>query len=278
MPKGNKNYIIGRGRLFFEMFKPGSKQGTGERYFGNTPELSTTSEPERLDHYDADQGLREKDESFLLEIARTGAFNVDNINAENLAMWFLGQTEDYTQTQTTGALSVFPEARTGVHYQLGATATSPSGAREITNVVVGVAAAGVSVSEGDGDISTIVGVTVVPALGNWEADLALGRVYIEPDSLAIPEDGQIIFQFDIEAQERLTVVSKDLEIRGALRFIADNRTAKSGLQNDYYWPHVTLSPTGDFALKGDDWQNLGFSFEIMRKDAKTPAVIIDRRA
>lgn len=51
-----KNYTYGRYRVYFDQFALGTKVSAGgQRYFGNTPELSTTSESETLDHVDARQ-------------------------------------------------------------------------------------------------------------------------------------------------------------------------------------------------------------------------------
>ena len=46
---GGKNYTLGRGRVFFDRYPAAvailaDTKGEGERYFGNTPEFSTTSE------------------------------------------------------------------------------------------------------------------------------------------------------------------------------------------------------------------------------------------
>ena len=69
-------------------------------------------------------------------------------------------------------------------------------------------------------------------------------------------------------------MSKNQQINGQLRFVAFNAKGK---QNDYFMAYVRLSPTGDFALKSDEWQALGFSVEILELNPTTPAVLIDGR-
>ena len=82
-----KNYTIGKGRLYFALFAPGSKTSViGERYLGNSPELTITREQETLDHIDADEGLNVKDESIVISNSLGGSFSTDNIDPENLAM------------------------------------------------------------------------------------------------------------------------------------------------------------------------------------------------
>jgi hypothetical protein len=56
------NYVIGRGKLYWDQFLTGTQTPTGQRYLGNTPALSMTSAYQNLDHYSSDFGLRVKDE------------------------------------------------------------------------------------------------------------------------------------------------------------------------------------------------------------------------
>ena len=97
MPFPQKNYTFGRYRVYFDQFLPGTKTPTGQRYLGNTPELNMTSESENLDHFDADNGIRIKDDSMLLELNRAGSFVTDHISPENLALFFLGDASLVTQ-------------------------------------------------------------------------------------------------------------------------------------------------------------------------------------
>jgi len=42
-------------------------------------------------------------------------------------------------------------------------------------------------------------------------------------------------------------------------------------------PYVKLMPNGDFALKGDEWQQLSFNIEVLKKGT-LEAVYMDGRA
>ena len=100
MPTYEPNYVVGRGRLYFDKFKKGSNNSeSGELYFGNSPEFTLTTDSETLDHYSSEHGLREMDASVLLELTQGGNFTVDEINADNLALFFLGEKSTITQTQ-----------------------------------------------------------------------------------------------------------------------------------------------------------------------------------
>ena len=70
------------------------------------------------------------------------------------------------------------------------------------------------------------------------------------------------------------MVSSSNSVYGALRFVADN---PKGDNRDYYFPYVKLAPDGDYALKGDEWQQISFSFEVLKKASNIEAVYVDGR-
>lgn len=269
----DQNYVVGRGRLFFDKFKDGCNVSeTGELYFGNTPELSLSSDTETLDHYSSDHGLREKDLTVMLEHSRSGSFVTDNISKDNLALFFLGDRTNITQTQVTGAKEIFENATRGRFLQLGASDEIPMGVRNVENLKVFVADSDVSVNLGEGDIEASESIVSVPLFGNIDYDLALGRLYIEPTSEAIKDGQQLIVQYDVKAQKREVVIARNRMIYGSLRFISDNPV---GENKSYFWPKVMLQPDGDYALKGDDWQQIGFTFSVLRLNRKVEQVYIE---
>ena len=241
-------------------------------YFGNGPEFTITTDTENLDHYASDYGLRVKDASVLLEAGMTGTFTCDNIAAENLALWFLGDLVNMTLTDQTGVKEVFKPVLRGKYYQIGTSDDTPTGLFNVDNVVVGVADGNVEIVPGAGDITTLPGVAVVNAAGNYELDLAQGRIYIEPDSPVFAGNKQMVIQCDIAAQNRNMVIGKTNQIYGALRYIADNPV---GTNKNYYFPKVALRPDGDYALKGDDWNVMSFSFEALQLNNITQRLYID---
>lgn len=265
---GGKNYTLGRGRLFFDRFTPAqvsagitaTTRGEGERYFGNTPEFSMTSEEETLDHFDSDGGIRVKDDSVSLQLNRTGAFTTDNIDAGNLALMFLADgVNTVTQTAATAATFTITAAKRGMFYQIGATQSLPAGVRNISNVTV---------RKGAGFVTT------VAATNNWQIDEDLGRIYVLPGSADILDNTDIQVTYDMAASTREQIISKSTAIYGALRFVSDN---PKGRNRDFYMPLVKLAPDGDFSLKGDDWQAMSFSFEVLRKASNIEGIYIDGR-
>lgn len=259
---GGKNYTLGRGRVFFDRFAPNAvvsalTRGDGERYLGNTPEFSTTSESEDLEHFDSDAGVRTKDDSVQLTLDRSGSFTCDNIDAENIALYFLGDASTVTQVAATAVVEVFTGAKRGRFYQLGATEANPAGVRNVSAVVVRTGAPGFA--------------TTVTAAGNYEVDEVRGRIYIEVDAPGI-NDVDIQVTYNVAASTRERVVSGSSSIYGSLRFVADN---PKGPNRDYFLPYVKLAPDGDYNLKGDEWQTMGFTFEVLKKSSNVEAMYID---
>ncbi len=258
------DYVLGRGKLYFDRFADVStKVATGnERYFGNTTELNFSLSSEKLDHFSSESGVKVKDDSVTLQTDSTGNFICDNIDPDNLALYFLGDAETLTVAGAAGVVDAGIESvKLGQYHQLGRTTGSPSGARKISTLVVKNDPGGANVT--------------VVASGNYTLDADMARVYIHPDAADIDEGDELGFTFTQVAHTRERVISKSESIAGALRFIADN---PKGSNRDYFMPYVEISPDGDFALKGDDWQNLGFSLEILKLDDTTERLYIEGRA
>lgn len=259
MPDYSPKLVVGRGNLHFNRFKDGTNVPiSGEHYFGNTPELSTTTDDTSLDHYSSEEGFKVMDESITLQSDMTGTFTTDHISIENLALFFHGAKTERVIAPQVGVVEKFTVQR-GTYIQLGMT-NEPhgSGVRWVENVTV------------DG----------IPNLeDNFELDLERGRLYVEPDAPDLDDMVEYTFNYDVRPQSRTQVISKGKQIRGSLRFIGKN---PHGENIDHFWPSVTLMPNGDYALKGDDWQQMSFNFRVLqvgsktvRHIAETPSVLLD---
>lgn len=110
-----------------------------------------------------------------------------------------------------------------------------------------------------GAASGVIGIT-----GNYEVDAARGRIHILENAADIATGDVIEIQYNHGLFSRHTVIDGETQVEGALRFLADN---PKGTDKDYYWPRVKLSPSGEYALKGDTWQTMTFNFEVL-----TPAI------
>lgn len=253
----NKQYTLGRGRIYFDSFAAGTKNKTGERYFGNTPSFSLTMESETLDHFDSDGGIRVKDDSVLLELNRTGSFTTDNIDVENVALFLLGAASVLAQTATPVVDEQINDVLKDRYYQLGASPTNPSGVRNVSAVTVTVAPS-------------------TPATLNtdYTIDLTLGLLYIVPTG-TIADGSDLLVDYTPAAVSRQRIITAaNAAIDGALRFVATN---PKGTLLDYYMPYVRLSPNGEYQLKGDEWQQMSFNVDIQKLNDTTESIYVDGR-
>ncbi|MBK3745540.1 hypothetical protein G3A39_40995 [Paraburkholderia aspalathi] len=254
------NLTLGRGELWFSKFKPGTRTPEGERYIGNSPEFNATIESETLDHFDSDHGVNEKDESITTQTNRSGSLVTDNVSKENIALFFLGSETALTITAETVAAEKHNGVIPGLTYQLGMTALNPSGARNISTDTPAV------VTDGDTPATTYVAGT------DYVLNADLGRLEIVKGG-AIVAGSNITVDYSVEAGTRDRIISGSEAVSGALRYIAFNPV---GANFDWYMPFVKLSPNGDYNLKGDEWQSIPFSVEIL-KNAPMEAIYIDGR-
>jgi len=251
------NYTLGRGEAHFGQFKPGTQIPRGERYFGNTPDLGYTAEQESLDHYNSDRGVRVKDESVLLQQDYAGSLTTDHVSPDNLAIFFLGEALLSTFTAAVDQSDSFEDVQQGLSYQLGTSDASPSGARKVESVVIKDAA--------DPETEFTAGT-------DYLLDPELGRFTIQEGG-AIANGADLDVTFGIAAHSRERVISRSTTVEGTLRFIARN---PAGKQIDYFMPWVKITPNGDFTLKGDEWQQLPFTLEILKKGS-LEAIYMDGR-
>lgn len=263
-----KQYVIGKGRLFFNAFLAGTKTGTGERYLGNSPELSSSQSADTLDHIDADHGLNIKDESITISNELTGAFKLDSIEPENVAMWFGGTHEQMVILAAAAIVSPDVTATKGRWYQLGATEDSPQGTRMVNNVKVATVVPAVVPT----DPPVVTDMLPAKVAVNFEIDLERARIYVEDDAPDVANGTVLRFTYDQEGVTREIIIGKGDEVRGAMRFIADN---PHGPNKDYYWAYVKVTSNGDYALKGDTWQEMSFNYEVLKLDQKTERVYVD---
>lgn len=106
------------------------------------------------------------------------------------------------------------------------------------------------------------------------AEGSTGIVRVNPDAPNIAEGDSLIFTYDQAAVTLTTVIDGSTTLEGRMMFVADNPV---GENKDHLWPYVQLSADGDYALIGDDWQNIGFTYEVLKLNDDTPREIITNR-
>lgn len=243
-----KNLVLGAGKLFFNRLDDAGVP-LGELYIGNTTSLTYSSNEERQEHYSSDTAERERDASVVTRSDSTIGFTTDDIQPENLAMLFKGTTEVLTTASSASEVENLT-VRRGRWYQLGEDALNPTGVRQITlTSLTDDAGSPVAVPGGNGG-------------ANYEVDLVLARLYIKEDAPNVVDGDVLIITYAVAASSRTVVLSKGEQVKGAVRYIADNT---AGENVDHYWPLVEVSPDGDYEFKGDSWSEMSFSGEVTKK-------------
>lgn len=246
MPTNTRNLTLGRGRVYFSRFKPGTRDPDGFRYIGNTPEFALNIESDELDHYDADGGIRVKDDSLTLEVNRSGSLTTDNIDPENVALFFFGDSEVVTQTSAASQTLTIEDAHPGHSYKIGATAENPAGFFGLDPAGFGVALSG--------------GAALVAGT-DYEVDLDGGMLHLLPESTALTSPTDVNVTFAVRASTRARVISGTEAVEGAVMFRSNN---PRGGQAVITMPWVKVRPSGDYALKGDEWQMIPLTMEILK--------------
>jgi hypothetical protein len=257
----HQNLTLGKGKVFFEPFDPGTTIGHGEIYLAQTTEFSYTVAAETLDGYDADEGINVLLEQALTQVDVTGAMVTQDISMEKINLFLLGQgVQQQVVASATGSTQTLTDVKLGRYYQLGVGPSTPAGIPGCT--VTGITKGGAAVAQSGNYIQTA-------------EDISLGRLFILANAAGVLANDDLVVTFNVAATTRETVVSKDQQIRGALRFVSANAV---GTQRNFYFPLVNMSPDGDYALKGNEWQTMGFAFTALKRDAATERVYVDGRA
>ena len=249
-----QNYTLGRGRVYFARFTSGETPGAF-RHLGNSPEMNLTIETENLDHVSSESGVREVDDSVALSVTRSGTLILDDIQPDNLGMFFfssagattasqsaVGSDTDYTIQGTNRAI------KEGETFFIGVTAANPVGVRALTKLVI----------KTPGAANTSANFTVDNAAGTMTITKA-GETALASNNANLV----VTYQASV-AKTYQQILSGSAPIQGALRLIEDN---PKGSNNTWVMPKVTLRPNGDISLKGDEWRQIPLSLTVEKPSA-----------
>jgi len=251
------NQTLGRGKVYVSTFLSGTHTPAGFRYVGNSSSFSLNVAQQKLDHFNSDYGIRVKDKSVVLQVDITGNLVLDDINTDNLGLFFLGSQSIVSQTSATSQTESFVGVKQGYIYKLGINSANPTGVRTITNVVVTVSASPKTLGT------------------DYTVDAARGYIQIVEGG-TIAENATISVTYDRAAVNRKQFVSGTTQIEGAIWFESFN---PQGEKNDFLMPYVRLGPNGDFNLKADEWQQLPLTAEILEDSAyNKKAIYLDGQA
>lgn len=252
MTQDAPSLVLGRGEVYFDLFRPGTRQGDGERYLGNTSTFQVGRVVNRIQRYASYNGQKVERDGAVTSEAHSVSFVTDNIAMENIGVWYGRESDETAIAPDTGIIETF-HAKLGRYFQLGLT-VNPFGLKYVLNVVLKVD-----------------GITIDP-VGNYELTPETGRIKLLSTATDIADGDDFTVQFDWRGQVINITQSSAEDVHGALRFIATNPV---GPKKNYYFPLVRLSPRGTVDLKGDEWQQVPFQVDVLRLNPATEQVYVD---
>ena len=268
-----KNYVLGRGKLYLSRLRDPQIPGPF-RYVGNTTEFNMTAETETLEHQSSDAGINEVDDQVQLGVTRTGTFTMDDIQPENLALFFFGSATKVSQAVDTtnqtlvieGAdLKEILERGEGHELFLGVTAANPVGLRNLD--VATLALAGMNSASTKAVVTLVKDVPGTP--GDWEivdAKRGIIRLLNTTKTFGTTTTDAVLSKITV-TYKRLAfdydqVISSGKPFEAAVKFLENN---PKGRNNDWTMPFVTITPNGDLALKSEnEWRTVPFSMTIQK--------------
>lgn len=277
------NYVLGRGILYLSESTDKLK-GKAWRDVGNTTEMNITITEETLEHSSSRTGLSVVDKEVTTSKKVEGTITMDSISFDNLSIFF-SATEERDKSVTVTPSPTVDDA--GSHelvaansYQLGRSINivDSEGVQtyKLDATAIDTAAQFILLQDG---------VALSPAVyasddsGDVEWDLEFGAFFIKPDASTIDptKDISVAFTTDIittgatiDQLNGLAKTSQSLSIR----FIGENPAA-NGKKREVQIYKTILRANGDWALIGEDWQTVGFSFTAETDDQGDTLKIVD---
>lgn len=239
----NGDLVLGKGKVFFNLFAPGTKAGIGERYLGNTPGFALTMKEDSVERKGVHNGVKHLADVYAVSRELNAKVICDQMSQENLSLWF-GSTSLKEAVAATGGGPVISETIVvvqGYSYQLG-TSSHPLGHRNLTNIVFKIAG------------------TPITQLGNVTMDATAGRFDVLVGAPNIPSDTSLTIEYKTSGYTRQSAQDQR-ELKGAVRYIADNPYGKN---TDMFFPFVSMRPDGALDMKTADWQRVQFDMSVMK--------------
>lgn len=241
------NYTLGKGVVYFNQWD-GSAY-TGERDLGNAPAFTFNVSLEKLEHYSSRGGLKAKDKEIVSELTPSISFTLDELNQDNFAMLSMA---DMVTISQTGA-SVTDESHVA---HLGKRIDLQF--RDISAVSI------TNASDADTPLVNGQDFEISTAL----KDDKIGRIYILPNAPNVSEGDNLDIDYTYGTITYTEIRAfNQTSVEGKLRFVSDN-PAGEDLELEAW--SVSLTPSGDTALIGDDWSTLGFTCEVLKDETGHP--------
>jgi hypothetical protein len=166
-----------------------------------------------------------------------------------VALFFFGSTSTISQASVASSAEVLPSVKWGHSYKLGQSPTNPAG-------YFGISLTGFTASAGATPL-----VEGVDYVMDYDAGLF---TLLEASTIAV-NGAEVTVTYEVAASSRGRVISGSEPVEGAMLYLTKN---PKGADCTFYMPYVKITPNGDYALKGDEWQQIPLSLEILKPEGK----------
>jgi hypothetical protein len=246
------DYNVGRGKVYLATLDSnGIPQGY--RFLGNAPEFNISMEAETLTHQSSTGGLKVTDKEVLISQTVNLSLTLDEINFQNMALFFSGATASYANSGAVAGvvgvanLLVSEQGRWyDLYKSVGGAPTSNSNDDRIYDI----------------GALTVEGGTAVEGT-DYEVDLVMGRIFVIEGSsvLAVsvtPYDVVVAAQGNADAAVAEVRALTQSSVTGALKFVSENPAA-GDKQTEFQFHSVSLKAEGDFGLISDEFTTMGLT-------------------
>lgn len=251
-----RDYTLGRGIVrLAKLTAAGLPDADGFRDLGNAPEFGITVSAEDVRHQSSRTQLKFTDKRCTVSQEVGITFIVDEMNYQNLADYFSGSTEVFTNTHDVAWVGhqiaiVAAAVKVGNWYQL----KSDAGDR-----IYDLKAASLVYSFEEDPATGAVALTEGV---DYELDHEMGLYRTLPGSILVADGDTVGWEIgtaaaagqDLDQVNALT----EADITGALLFIQTN-ACDEGNKSEYLFHKVSLSADGDLPLIGDEIQTASFT-------------------
>lgn len=228
---------LGSGEVYFDRFETGTTTPTGERYIGNTTEFDIERKLSFTEARKSLKGVKVKSTKNATSEDVMLSFRTDNMSDENVADW-LGAEYVSRNITGVGAQSETFVLIPGRFYQLGLATYPGVGVSDVFGMSIkanGVFLTDCYVDEPSGRFG-----------------IPLGRTDLTGDTATV--------EYEIRTSKSTIIKPMSLTVHGSLRFIARNLV---GNNENYFFPHVVLTPTDKMKMKDPEWRSLSFEGESL---------------
>lgn len=249
-----RDYLLGRGRLFFATLNASDVPVTGWRDLGNVKDFSLSATKETLKHFSTRAGLKSLDREIVISQELGVKFTLEEMSGQNLAAWLSGTL---TGTNTNPAVAGFTE------YQMITVATHGGVALgvwyEIMNST-GVRAMGIVSANLLVEKSGAPDVTLVEGT-DYDLDLVNGMIFFKTTAVNCaagdPIDVTLTAAGASKNIEKIVALDQTA-IRGAVKFVSVNSN-DSAQEHEFLFHKVNLNADGDLGLISDEIASLAFN-------------------